>query len=45
MAERLEQTRPHQWRDGNNGWTPLRFAVANHLGDIAELLRQHGGHE
>jgi ankyrin repeat protein len=29
-------------KDGN---TPLRYAVLHEEGDIADLLRQHGGHE
>jgi ankyrin repeat protein len=29
----------------NNSSTPLLYAVANDHNDVAELLRQHAGHE
>jgi ankyrin repeat protein len=29
----------------SGGWTPLRWAAAYGRKDVAELLRQHGGHE
>jgi hypothetical protein len=29
----------------NKGYTPLHFAVANQRKDVADVLRQHGGHE
>jgi len=29
----------------NEGMTPLRWAATNGHADVAELLRQHGGHE
>jgi ankyrin repeat protein len=29
----------------NNGVTPLHWAVAKGRKDVAELLREHGGHD
>ena len=45
MAELLLASRPEVNVRDNKGWTPLHRAVLGGHKDVADLLRQHGGHE
>jgi ankyrin repeat protein len=45
VAELLLANKAEVNAKDKNGWTPLHWAAQGGHQDVAELLRQHGGHK